>query len=64
MMRETSEVLERAAQTPYRSAEALPDAGTADRLNRLGDAVIAEAKDIARRAEKLTLRPADADPAD
>jgi hypothetical protein len=60
-MQDAAEALERAEQTSHRSAHASPDAATAGRLDRLGDAVTAEATDIARRADKLAPRPQDAD---
>jgi hypothetical protein len=47
-MHDTAEALERAEQTLHRSADASPDDATAGRLDRLGDAVTAEARDIAR----------------
>ncbi|MEV4281532.1 hypothetical protein [Actinoplanes xinjiangensis] len=50
-MHDTAETLERAERTLHRSADASPDAATAGRLNRLGDAVTAEADNIDRRAD-------------
>jgi hypothetical protein len=52
-MHDTAEALERAEATLHRSADASPDAVTAQRLDRLGDAVTAEAKAIDRRADDL-----------
>jgi hypothetical protein len=56
-MHDTAEALERAEQTLHRSADASPDDATAERLDRFGDAVTAEARDIARRADNLSPRP-------
>jgi len=53
-MHDTAEALETAEDTLHRSAAASPDAATAARLDRLGDAVTAEARDIARRADDLS----------
>jgi hypothetical protein len=55
-MHDTAEALERAEETLHRSADASPDGVTAGRLDRLGDAVTAEARDIARRADNLSPR--------
>lgn len=52
-MHDTAEALERAEDTLHRSADASPDKATATRLNRLGDAVTAEAEAIDRRADNL-----------
>ncbi|GAA4975936.1 hypothetical protein [Actinoplanes utahensis] len=52
-MRHTAEELECAEETLHRSASASPDQRTAERLDRLGDAVTAEARAIARRAGNL-----------
>ncbi|MEU4427131.1 hypothetical protein AB0F81_41455 [Actinoplanes sp. NPDC024001] len=52
-MHNTAEALERAEDTLHRSADASPDEATAVRLDRLGDAVTAEAQEIARRADSL-----------
>jgi hypothetical protein len=57
-MHDTAEALERAEATLHRSADEAADAATAQRLDRLGDAVTAEAKDIDRRADELSPRSA------
>jgi hypothetical protein len=53
-MRDTAEALEEVEAVLHRSADASPDRRTSDRLHRLGDAVTAQAEDIARRAEQAT----------
>lgn len=53
-MRRTAAALECTEAVLHRSAEASPDQPTTDRLHRLGDAVTAQAKDIERRADRLT----------
>ena len=53
-MHRTAAELEETEAALHRSAEASPDRRTCDRLHRLGDAVTAEAKNIDRRADKLT----------
>jgi hypothetical protein len=63
-MHDTAEALERAEQTLHRSADASPDDATAGRLDRLGDAVTAEARDIDRRADNLSARTPPKDPAE
>ena len=54
VMRETAASLEAAEAVLHHSAEASPNAATADRLHRLGDEVTAEAGDIAARARRLS----------
>jgi hypothetical protein len=63
-MRDTAEALERAEQTLHRSADASPDDATAGRLDRLGDAVTAEARGIAHRADDLSPPPESVEPAE
>ncbi len=53
-MRRTAAALERTEAALHRSAEASPDRPTRDRLHRLGNDVTAEAKDIERRADRLS----------
>ena len=52
-MSSTAQRLEEAEATLHRSARRSPDAATARRLDRLGDAVTAEAEAIDQRADRL-----------
>jgi hypothetical protein len=52
-MRRTAAALECTEAALHRSAEASPDRSATDRLDRLGDDVTAQAKDIERRADRL-----------
>jgi hypothetical protein len=53
-MHDTAEALEQAEATLHRSADVSPDPATAQRLDRLGNTVTAEAKNIDRRADELS----------
>jgi hypothetical protein len=57
-MRDTAEALEVTEAALHRAADESPDPAAAARLDRLGDAITAEAKDIARRAGSLPPTPA------
>ncbi len=50
----TAEALEQAEAGLHRSARQSPDEEHAARLHQLGDEVTAQARDIARRADRLT----------
>ncbi len=50
----TAEALEQAEAGLHRSARQSPDEQQAARLHQLGDEVTAQARDIARRADRLT----------
>jgi hypothetical protein len=54
VMHDTAERLEVAEAILHRSAEQSPDTGTTDRLHALGDQVTAQARDVDRRADRLT----------
>lgn len=54
VLRSTAEQLEDAEATLHRSARRSPDAATGRRLDRLGDAVTAEARSIDERADRIT----------
>ena len=56
-MHDTADKLEVAEAILHHSAERSPDAGTTARLHALGDQVTAQARDIARRADRLTAEP-------
>jgi hypothetical protein len=56
-MHDTADKLEVAEAILHRSAERSPDTGTTDRLHALGDQVTARARDIDRRADRLTAAP-------
>jgi hypothetical protein len=58
-MRDTAADLEAAEDVLHHSADEAPNPGTAVRLDALGDAVTAQAKNIARRADNLP-EPSDA----
>ncbi|GAA0716214.1 hypothetical protein Drose_36255 [Dactylosporangium roseum] len=53
-MRNTAQQLEEAEATLHRSARRSPDAATGQRLDRLGDAVTAEAQAIDEGADRIT----------
>jgi hypothetical protein len=53
---QTGSVRVTAEATLHGSADAAPDTAAAQRLDRLGDAVTAEAKDIDRPADELSPR--------
>ncbi|MEU4690937.1 hypothetical protein [Actinoplanes sp. NPDC023714] len=53
-MHDTAERLEIAEAILHRSAERSPDAATNARLHRLGSEVTAQAKDIDKRADRLS----------
>jgi hypothetical protein len=56
-MLDTAVALEATEAALHRAADESPDPATAARLDRLGDAITAEAKDIARRAGSLPPNP-------
>lgn len=53
-MRTTAAELEEAEATMHRSADAMPDRATKDRLHRLADETTRTATDIAGRADRMT----------
>jgi uncharacterized membrane protein len=56
-MLDTAVALEATEAALHRTADELPDPEAAARLDRLGDAITAQAKDIARRAGELPPNP-------
>jgi len=56
-MLDTAVALEATEAALHRTADESPDPETAARLDRLGDAITAQAKDIARRAGNLPPNP-------
>ena len=57
-MHDTAERLEIAEAILHRSADECPNTDTAARLHALGDQVTAQARDIDRRADRLTAESA------
>jgi hypothetical protein len=56
-MHDTAEQLEEAEAALHRSAERSPNEETTARLHALGDDVTSRAREIDRRADRLTKRP-------
>ena len=54
VMHGTAEALERSEAALHRRADAARDSKTTQRLDDLGDRVTAQAKDLERRARRLT----------